>query len=33
LVSEGTRCIELDKEWKPIKETMLATPAYRVKQW
>ena len=29
---EGTKYIELDKEWKPIKETALATPAFRVKQ-
>ncbi len=29
---EGTKYIELDKNWKPLKETVLATPAFRVKQ-
>ncbi len=28
----GTRYLELDKNWKPIKETMLEAPAFRVKQ-
>ncbi len=28
----GTKYIELDKNWKPIKETMLEAPAFRVKQ-
>jgi hypothetical protein len=29
---EGAKYIELDENWKPIKETMLAEPASRVKQ-
>ena len=29
---EGTKYIELDKNWKPIKETMLEAPAFRVKR-
>jgi hypothetical protein len=29
---EGTKYIELDKNWKPMKETALLTPAFRVKQ-
>jgi hypothetical protein len=28
----GTKYVELDKDWKPLKETALATPAARVKQ-
>ena len=28
----GTKYIELDKNWKQIKETMLEAPAFRVKQ-
>jgi hypothetical protein len=32
VTAEGTRYIELDKNWKPIKETMLEAPAFRVKQ-
>ena len=32
VTAEGTRYIELDKNWKQIKETMLAEPAFRVKQ-
>jgi hypothetical protein len=28
---QGTKYIELDKKWKPIKETALAAPAFRVK--
>jgi HEAT repeat protein len=29
---EGIKYIELDEKWKPIKETVLAAPAFRVKQ-
>jgi HEAT repeat protein len=29
---EGAKYIEVDKQWKPIKETALAAPAFRVKQ-
>lgn len=29
---QGTKYIELDGNWKPIKETALATPAFRVKR-
>jgi HEAT repeat protein len=29
---QGMKYIELDKNWKPTKETVLATPAFRVKQ-
>jgi hypothetical protein len=29
---QGTKYIELDKNWKPMKETALATPAFRVKR-
>jgi HEAT repeat protein len=29
---QGTKYIELDKNWKPMKETVLATPAFRVKK-
>ena len=29
---QGTKYIELDEKWKPLKETMLATPAFRVKR-
>jgi HEAT repeat protein len=32
VVVQGTKYIELDKNWKPLKETALATPAVRVKQ-
>jgi hypothetical protein len=28
----GTKYVELDKDWKPLKEIALATPAVRVKQ-
>ena len=31
-VAQGIKCIELDENWKPIKETMLAEPAFRVKR-
>jgi hypothetical protein len=31
-VAQGIKYIELDKNWKPIKETALATPAFRVKR-
>jgi hypothetical protein len=29
---EGSNVVELDKKWKPVKETTLQTPAYRVKR-
>src|SRR5262249_2910430 len=29
---EGSKCVELDKKWRPIKETTLKTPAFRVKR-
>jgi hypothetical protein len=29
---QGTKYIELDKNWKPLKETALVTPAVRVKK-
>jgi hypothetical protein len=32
LTVQGNKCIELDEKWKSIKETVLATPAFRVKQ-
>jgi HEAT repeat protein len=32
VTAQGSKCIELDEKWKPIKETMLSTPAFRVKQ-
>jgi HEAT repeat protein len=32
LTVQGNKYIELDEKWKPIKETVLATPAFRVKQ-
>jgi hypothetical protein len=32
VVVDGTKYIELDKNWKPVKETMLAEPASRVKR-
>jgi HEAT repeat protein len=32
LLVMGTRYLELDKNWKQIKETMLEAPAFRVKQ-
>jgi hypothetical protein len=32
LLVMGTRFIELDKNWKQIKETMLEAPAFRVKR-
>jgi hypothetical protein len=32
VTAEGTKSIELDKNWKQIKETMLEAPAFRVKR-
>ena len=29
----GTKYIELDKNWKPIKETALTGDVFRVKMW
>jgi hypothetical protein len=32
VTAQGMKYTELDKNWKPIKETALTTPAFRVKQ-
>jgi hypothetical protein len=29
---QGAKYIELDKQWKPVKETALAEPTFRVKR-